>query len=453
MTIFWIMAAGLMGLALLFVLPPLFSKREQTEDVNQDELNLAVFRQQVEELDADLTAGKLDQQQHNAARRDLERELLYDVTGIGAGNDSGGGRWAAVLLGIALPASAVCLYLYLGNTSIIPNLEAVARGQAPATHPGPGGAMPPLEVMVQRLAEKLEQNPENLEGWMMLGRTYFAVGQPERALYALEKAYGLEPENPDVLVAYAEAVASNNDSELAGRPAELIQAALKVDPKHSSARWLEGLVYFQAAEYAQAAERWGALVATFDPDDEEAAELRRYIAEARTRAGIEPEPGQAQTATAPGAEADTTALQPTEVTQDATTQAAGTAASQEQAAPEQVVGSTSVTVEVSLAEPLWPQADVNDSIFIYAKAVSGPPMPLAAHRARVEDLPLTVTLDDSMAMIPAMKLSGFPEVTVGARVSKSGQAMPQSGDLEGEVSPVKPGQSSAVKVVIDRTRP
>ena len=444
MTIFWIMAAGLIGLALLFVLPPLFSKREQTEDVDQDELNLAVFRQQVQELEADLAADKLDQQQYNAARRDLERELLYDVTGKGTGVDSSGGRWAAALLAIAVPAAAVSLYLYLGNSSIIPTLEAIASGQAPATHPGPGGEMPPLEVMVQRLADKMEQNPANLEGWMMLGRTYFAVGQPQRALDALEKAYGLEPENPDVLVAYAEAVAASQDSELAGRPAELIQAALKVDPKHSSARWLEGLVSFQAAEYAQAAEQWGALVATFDPEDEEAAELRRYVAEARTRAGMEPEP------VPKAASPETDASQVAEVIGEAS---ADTAAPDQQAATKPAAAGTSVTVEVSLAEPLWPQADVKDSIFIYAKAVSGPPMPLAAHRARVEDLPLTVTLDDSMAMIPAMKLSGFPEVTVGARISKSGQAIPQSGDLEGEVSPVKPGQDAAVKIVIHQARP
>lgn len=445
MTIFWILAAGLIGLALLFVLPPLFSKREQTEDVDQDELNLAVFRQQVQELEGDLTAGKLDQQQYNSARRDLERELLYDVTGEGAGVDSSGGRWAAALLAIAVPAAAVSLYLHLGNSSIIPNLEAIASGQAPAaTHPGPGGEMPPLEVMVQRLADKMEQNPENLEGWMMLGRTYFAVGQPQRALYALEKAYGLESENPDVLVAYAEAVAANQDSELAGRPAELIQAALKIDPNHSSARWLEGLVSFQAAEYARAVEQWGALVATFDPEDEEAAELRRYIAEARTRAGMEPEP--APKATAPEADAPQVAA----VTEDTT---ATTAGPDRTTASEPATTGASITVEVSLAEPLWPRADVNDSVFIYAKAVSGPPLPMAAHRARVEDLPLTVTLDDNMAMIPAMKLSGFPEVTVGARISKSGQAIPRSGDLEGEISPVKPGQAAPVKVVIDHVRP
>jgi cytochrome c-type biogenesis protein CcmH len=444
MTIFWIMAAGLTGLALLFALPPLLSKRDQVEDVSQDDLNLAVFRQQVQELDSDLAAGELDRQHYNAARRDLERELLSDVTGNGTGADSGGGRWAAALLAIAIPAAAVSLYLYLGDSTLIPRLEATASGQAPAAHPnGPGGEMPPLEVMVQRLAEKMEQNPENLDGWMMLGRTYFAIGQPERALYALEKAYGLEPEDPNVLVAYAEAVSANNDSELAGRPAELIQSALKIDPEHSSARWLEGLVSFQASEYVQASEQWSALLATFEPQSEEAAELRRYIVEARTRAGMEPE----QTPTQEAGQAGEPVQAETVPT------AKSSPPDEEQATSAQAPASASIRVEVSLAEHLWPDANVKNSLFVYAKATSGPPMPLAAYRARVEDLPLTVTLDDSMAMVPTMKLSGFPEVTVGARISESGQAMPESGDMEGEVGPVQPGQSGIVKVVIDRIRP
>jgi cytochrome c-type biogenesis protein CcmH len=443
MTIFWIMAAGLVGLALLFVLPPLLSKRGQTEDVDQDELNLAVFRQQVQELDSDLAAGELDEQQYKTARRDLERELLYDVTGKGTGADSGGGRWAAALLAVALPMVAISLYLHLGDTSVIPRLEAAANSQVPAAHSGaPGGQMPPLEVMVERLADKMEQNPENLEGWMMLGRTYFAIAQPERALDALEKAYSLSPENPDVLITYAEAIAANNDSNLAGRPAELIQAALKIDPKHSSARWLEGLASFQANDFALAAEQWSELATTFDQQGKEATELRRYINEARTRAGIDPEQAP-RPESIPSAEAG----------RDTTPPAQSASGEKGQVLSEQPAASASVTVEVSLAETLWPKADGNDSVFIYAKAIAGPPMPLAAHRARVGDLPLTVTLDDSMAMTPTMKLSGFPEVTVGARITKSGQAIPRSGDLEGEVSPVQPGQAGTVKVVIDRVRP
>ena len=110
-------------------------------------------------------------------------------------------------------------------------------------------------------------------------------------------------------------------------------------------------------------------------------------------------------------------------------------------------------VEVSLAEPLWREADVNHSLFIYAKAASGPPMPLAVKRLKVADLPVTVTLDDSLAMTPEMRLSNFPQVIVGARISASGQASPQRGDLEGETGPLAPADQPAVKVLIDRARP
>jgi cytochrome c-type biogenesis protein CcmH len=114
----------------------------------------------------------------------------------------------------------------------------------------------------------------------------------------------------------------------------------------------------------------------------------------------------------------------------------------------------SVAVEVALAEPLWTQASVNDTVFVYAKASAGPPMPLAVKQLRVAELPTTVTLDDSMAMMPAMRLSAFPDVIVGARISKTGQATPQSGDLEGEVGPINPtGQTGPVAVVIDQVRP
>jgi len=443
MTLFWVIAAGLIGLALLFTLPPLFSTRGRAQDVDQDALNLALFRRQLEELDADLAAGELDRGEYKAARRDLERELLYDVDEPGTDNarDVGGGRWTAALLAVAVPVVAVSLYLYLGEGTIIPRLQAAASDQQAAPHPGSGGEMPPLEVMVQRLAEKLERNPENLEGWMMLGRSYFALGQPERALHALEQAYGLAPENPDVLVTYAEAVAANNEGKMAGRPAELIQTALKTDPQHPGARWLQGLVSFQDARYVEAAEQWEALEATLDPQSKETAELRSYIAEARSRAGLGPESAE-NAAEIPASE-------------QAAASAAGEAENAREQAPRPLPATTGarVTVEVSLAESLRSQAETNDSVFVYAKAVSGPPMPLAAHRARVADLPLTITLDDSMAMIPAMKLSGFDEVTVGARISKSGQAIPASGDLEGEVSPVHPGDNESVKVVIDRVRP
>jgi len=339
MTLFWLSAAALIGLALLFVIPPLLSQRDRDQfDPDRDELALALFQRQVQELDADLAAGALDRQQYQAARQDLERELLHDLEGTTApapaegiakaplppreslsraqrgGLERGGQRAkivtfcdtleagsrrrTALLLAVLLPTVAISLYLYLGNSALIPRLAVAgtAGSQAPTAHPGPQGEIPPLEVMVQRLADKLKRNPNDLQGWLMLGRTYFVMGQPQRALQPLERAYDLAPDNPDVLVAYAEAIATNHGSELAGRPAELIRAALKIDPEHTGARWLEGLISFQADRYDQAVEQWKALLTTLDPEGTAAVELKRYIAQARSRLRPKQAPQPEQTA-------------------------------------------------------------------------------------------------------------------------------------------------------------
>lgn len=470
MIIFWLLAALLIALALLFVIPPLLSRRAPREGLDQDALNLDLFQRQIEELDADLALGKLDQHQYNAARRDLERELLYDLEGARpssgpggersegrplpaptagsaaaattgpavAGEGTGNGRWAAVLLAIVVPASVVSLYLLLGNSAVIQQLA----GAQPAGVPS---GLPPLDVMVERLEERLQRQPNDPEGWVMLGRTYFAIGQPAKAVDALGRAYGVAPGNPDVLVTYAEALAANNDSNLAGRPAELIAAALEIDPQHTSARWLQGLASFQGARYDQAAEQWELLAASFERNSEEAEELERYIAEARRRAdpalAEDPRPQRA------GGLARTLVAQAAEGT--APTEGAGPA----EANGKPAAASGGVTVAVTLAEDLWTKAQMDDSLFVYAKAISGPPMPLAVHRGRVADLPLTLTLDDSLSMMPSMRLSAFDRVMVGARISKGGQATPRSGDLEGEAGPVEPGAAGTVKILIDRVRP
>ncbi|MFZ0791984.1 MAG: c-type cytochrome biogenesis protein CcmI, partial [Chromatiaceae bacterium] len=222
MTIFWILAAGLMGLAILFVVVPLLRPAHTDRPPDQDALNLQVFQQRLAELDSDLATGFLGQAQYDAARHDLERELLYDLDG---GPTSGSrsprsqpGRapWLAALLALAVPVGATIAYLQLGDSAIITRVESVA-GNAQAPMAGADGQqVPPLDVLVQGLAERLEQNPDNLDGWLMLGRTYFAIKQPAKALGAMERAYKLAPKQANVIIAYAEALAANHGNSLAG---------------------------------------------------------------------------------------------------------------------------------------------------------------------------------------------------------------------------------------------
>lgn len=455
MTIFWILVAGLAGLALLFVIPPLLSRREATTETNQDQLNLDVFRQQLIELDADMAAGKLEKGQYQDARQDLERELLHDVHGQGAPAAPaapGTAPFTALILALVLPAFAIGLYLVIGHSAIIPRLEtaALATASTPPDH-GAGGAQQAasLEVMVERLAAKMEENPNQLEGWLMLGRTYVALNQPDKGAAALARALSLAPQNPEVMINLAQALATAANGQLVGRPAELIAAALVIEPKHATGRWLNGLVAYQAGDFPLAVKRWEALALDLGAAGEDASELRQFIADAREQGGLP----LATTATSPPPPPTPT---PARVTSPAATvgpTAGVSPAAKPEPAPARAAQGPSIQVAVSLAEPLKSKANPNQSLFIYAKAASGPPMPLAVKRLRVADLPITVTLDDSLAMTPEMRLSNFPRVMVGARISASGQAVPQSGDLEGEIGPVATAENFSLKVVIDHVRP
>ncbi len=252
MTIFWILAAGLAGLAVLFVVAPLlqasFAQGSSSPsdgvdgEADQARHNLALFKQQIAELDADLESGKLDQTLYESARRDLERQLLHDlgdsdpltaVAGVSAGQRRyrlPGPRLTALALLIAVPLAAWALYGLIGNQAIIPQLERLAAtGGNGAQHGGAGAELPPIEELIARLEQRLEQQPNDAEGWMMLGRTYFATGNRQGAEDALARAYDLTPNDPMIVLAYAESIATNNDNQLEGRPAELISEALELE--------------------------------------------------------------------------------------------------------------------------------------------------------------------------------------------------------------------------------
>lgn len=440
MIIFWILAAGLIGLALSFILLPLARPETASDAPEQDALNLEVFNQRLRELDADLKADFLDRDQYAAARRDLERDLLRDVDGdapvaINAGTVAG--RWLlAASLALAVPTVAVFLYLQLGEQDIIPRLEAAASGQTQPATGTEGQDAPSVEVLVERLEARMKDNPANLEGWLMLGRTYFAMQRIDQGLAAIAKAYALAPAQTEVMLAYAEALAAASDTKsLEGRPAELIAAALRQEPNNPNARWLNGMIDYQRGQYPVAAAVWQKILDELEPGSEEANNLRDMVDDANRRAG-QTEPG------APPSLARAAETAPPPV-------AAATPAAILDPAP---AGAASIVVEVALDPALAARTTPEQTVFVFARAASGPPMPLAALRLRVKDLPQTVTLDDSLAMNPALRLSAFPEVVVGARISHSGQATPQTGDLEGETGLLKRAETARVALRIDRVR-
>lgn len=426
MTTFWIFAAGLILLAIGFIVLPLMRNKEYA-GLSADELNLSVFKQQLEELDNDLSTGILDQERYDAARRDLEKELLEDVSGNkvqATTMTSSTGRWI-MSVALAVPLMSIGMYQALGQPEIIPQLadNADTTGHAqPMTSPHTGQPsmqdLPPMEELVKKLAAKMEQQPDNLDGWLMLGRSYMTLNQPQNAIAAYEKAMALNPDNTTLLLAYAEALGQSQGKNFTGRPAELIEKAHKLDPQDPNGLWMMGIVSYQQEQFNDALGYWEKLESILPPQSQDVASVQSAIEDVRAKLGIEKK-----------------------LPEIASSKPAGESAAS--------AGGSAIEVIIKLSPELQSKANPDDLVFIYAKALSGPPMPLAAARKQVKDLPLTLILDDSMAMMPQMKLSAFPEVVVGARISKSGGPSARPGDLEGEIKPVKPGQPGPVMVTID----
>jgi cytochrome c-type biogenesis protein CcmH len=450
MIIFWILAGILLALSLVFVLAPLVRPTPPDTAPGQDRLNLEVFQQRLKELDADLEAGFLDQAQYDAARRDLERELLYDLDGAetaeAARSSSALSRWAlALVLTIIVPAATVLAYLELGRTDLIDQRQAAAMSDSPNAEAAS------LEELVQQLETRLEQEPANIDGWMMLSRTYLAMGRLNAGAKAMERAYALAPNEVEIKIAYAEVLGlADPNKSLLGRPAELIAEALVLEPTNSNARWFSGLVAFQRGQYQAARTAWQSILDELDPASEEAGNLRQMMDEAKRRAGV-----PAETASVTPSESGETTAPETAAAASATSQTDTTTTETPVQTPEPAAAASQarLTVAVSLDPSLLDRISPEHTVFVFARAVQGPPMPLAVQRLQVKDLPATVTLDDSQAMNPALRLSAFEQVQVGARISMSGQATPQPGDLFGESGPVQRDAETDVQIRIDQVRP
>lgn len=417
MILFWSLAALLIAGALLFVLPPLL-RRAATHGASAPEnaaLNIAVYRDQQRELEADRNAGTITAEQYERARLELERRLLDDVARDGNAAPVAAratSRTPAVIAGLAVPLLAVGLYIAVGTP------RALAPVAIPA-NTSEGVTAEQVEAMVAKLAERMKQNPDDPQGWAMLGRSYAVMNRFDDAAAAYAKAVERVPDSPHLLADYADALAMARGQSLLGEPEALIQRALKIDPNHGKSLALAGTIAFEKKEYASAISHWERLAVQIPPDSEMAKGVQASIAEARGLMGDKTGGKKGEGAPAAAKSAD---------------KAAG------------------VSGTVTLAPELKAKAAPNDTVFIFARPAEGPRMPLAILRKKVSDLPLTFTLDDSSAMSTAARLSGTPQVIIGARISKSGDAMPQSGDLQGASNPVN-NTAQGVAVVIDAAIP
>ncbi len=430
MTGFVVAAVAMTAIAVLLLLRPLLAPRPPRE-IERAGANLAILRDQLAELDADLRAGTLQESQYREAKAELERRVLAEVKAERAAANAAplvpsAGRRMAVLAALAIPTAAGALYWQLGNHDAL-DPEKVAATSTPAAGDAHSITPDQLQEMVGRLAKRLEQEPDNVQGWSILARSYYLMQRFPDAAAAYERLAKLLPGDADVLAEHADALAMAQARNLAARPSEIVEQALKVDPKHPKALALAGTAAFDRKDYRRAVEYWERMLGELPADSPLRQPMLASIAEARELGGLKAGTGPIAKPAPPAA-------------------APATATAREAAATARIRGT------VTLAPAVAAKADPNDTVFIFARAVEGPRMPLAIVRKQVKDLPAAFSLDDSMAMSPGMSLAQFPRVVVAARVSKAANAVPQPGDLEGVSAPVAVGTAD-VAVVIDKVLP
>lgn len=418
MTQFWIIAAAMLSVALVFVVWPLWRKSAKSNDVLRDAANLEILRDQASELEADLNNSLLTQEAFEQGRRELQVRLLDEVKtteapAIVARNPS---RILALVLVVLIPALSVMLYLTLGSSkALLPQQQQQGEGAE-------GFGVLRSDAALQELETKMTKFPDDPNGWAVLARSYSELQRFPDAVKAYEHLVKLVPNESQIWSNYADALAMTNNQSLVGEPSKLIKKALELDPENTTALALAGSSDMESGDYLAAITHWQKLVTLLPPDYPQIQMIHDGINQAKENLSQQ-KGGKELLAKLP---------------------------QEKQAAKVASDPALAITGKVSLSPALKSSVSPDDFVFILARAAEGPKMPLAVIRKQVKDLPMEFTLDDSMAMQPQMKLSGFDKVVVLARVSKSGTPMAQPGDLEGSVGVVKPG-SKGLKITIDST--
>lgn len=419
---FWAIVAIFVVIAFAFLLPPLLRNRDTSGIVARKDLTVTVYQDQFAELDNDLKNEVISQDQYDQAKVDLEKNLLEDMGKADQLDDLDkaapsplSNKIAAAIIIACVPIVSITLYNTWGGGAAAIDPESVPVAVQNKQHEQD------IEGMVNTLLARLKEDPNDGEGWYMLGKTYQFLKKYPEAVNAFERSLPLGgSQNADVLASYADAIAMAANRVLTDKAINVLKQAIQIDPNHVKSLWLVGTAAYQEKNYPEALEYWERLVKVLPPGSDEAKQITANIGEVRSLMGMPP---MANVAAAP-----------TPV---------NTAASSAAVSDARIQGT------VSLGGAVASQASPNDTVFVFARAASGPRMPLAIVRKQVKDIPFDFTLDDSLAMNPSMKLSSAQKVIVGARVSKTGNAIPQPGDLEVMSEALEVSGSAPLNLVIN----
>ncbi len=380
--IFWIAAIGLLLLALLILVTPLLRAQVTDQADDRQQQNIDIARDKKATLDFQLAQGELSQEEYDNTLLDLETALALDLENIESSDLGQQGNWAVWLIAVIVPILSIGLYFQLGEYGVIKN---PTLAQVPAARQAQDQMSDlSIEEIEELIKQRLRKNPEDAEGWFMLGKTYMAQQKFDKAIAAYQRTYDLTGEEPGVMFSLADALAMQSDGIMQGEPEQLVKRGLEISPQDPTGLWLAGLAAEQRQDYKSAHASWVQLLPLIQNDPASSSEIRELIRVLEQR---DPQLSAS------------------------------------------VADSNVLNLSISLSENIRQLAAPGDSVFVYAKAMDGPPMPLAVKRLSVRDLPAQVSLSNDDAMIPNMNLSSFARVIVGARVSKSGNPVAQPGDL------------------------
>ncbi len=406
-----ILSAGLVTLPVLAVLVFfLFRSRPLVSD-NRRSLNVAVYRDQLTELEREHQEGSLGDEDFAQAQEEVKRRLLEDTAVTPEVTDYTHGRKVALAVLLAIPVAAAALYMWRGHP------EALNPQEVPQV------SEKQIQTMVSTLQAKLDKNPDNPQGWAMLARSYMTLDRPKEAVKAFAHLVPqMDRGDTSLMVDYAEALAASGEDPGMVQAQGWVNKALALEPGNAKGLFMAGGFAFASKDFRKADTYWEKLMPLLEPGSQDASFVLENLNAARAQIKLPPlSADKFQMATGPSTPASANA-------------------------------SSTVTGHVSVDPALKDKMAASDTVFIFARSVGGPPMPLAVLRATGAQLPMDFQLTDAMAMSPQFNLSSAGLVTVEVRVSKSGTANPTSGDLLGSSLPIRPG-AHGVQLVINRVQP
>lgn len=420
---------GILALAMVLgvvavLLWVMLRKHPVVNHASQAKANAKVYRDQILDLDREHESGHISDAEWQQSRDELSMRLLEDTSAQDdpAAKQEKPALWTAVILAVALPMASMGMYLWMGEPEALNPLSVKAPEKADQVE---------LAKMAENLAAKLNEKSDNLQGWVMLGRTYRTLENFDAAVSAYDRALKLSADD-DLKLERVEVLAMKSRGNFEGEPWNVIREILQRDPQNYGALLMAGSASYSHEKYADALKYWQQARQPLAADNPDVASLDEAIESVQKKLGL---PASPKVATSP-----------VQATSQASSQASEANAKKGTAAN----SGLTVSGQVSMAQALQGKAKPGDVVFIYATPANGERMPLAIFKTTVSQLPMAFTLDDTTAMTPERKLSSAGEVLVKVRVSKSGNAMPQSGDLSGTLGPVKVGAKGLVLEIKDQ---